>query len=43
MRPALQIDERNYAEKFELTGKTVRKIGISFSSEQRTIVDVKVG
>ena len=38
-----QIDERNYAEKFDFTGKTVRKLGISFSSEKRTIIDVKVG
>ena len=36
-----QIDERNYAEKYDFAGKTVRKLGISFSSEQRTIVDVK--
>ena len=38
-----QIDERNYAEKYDFAGKTVRKLGISFSSEKRTIVDVKVG
>ena len=38
-----QIDERNYAEKYDFTGKTVRKLGISFSSERRTIVDVKAG
>ena len=38
-----QIDERNYAEKYDFSGKTVRKLGISFSSEKRTIVDVKVG
>ena len=36
-----QIDERNYAEKYDFAGKTVRKLGISFSSEQRTIVDAK--
>ena len=36
-----QIDERNYAEKYEFAGKTVRKLGLSFSSEKRTIVDVK--
>ena len=36
-----QIDERNYVEKYDFSGKTVRKLGISFSSEQRTIVDVK--
>ncbi|MDO5318791.1 MAG: AAA family ATPase [bacterium] len=34
-----QIDERNYAEKYEFAGKTVFKLGISFSSEKRTIVD----
>ena len=38
-----QIDERDYAEKYDFAGKTVRKLGISFSSEKRTIVDVKVG
>ena len=38
-----QIDERNYAEKYDFAGKTVRKLGISFSSEKRTIVDVKQG
>ena len=38
-----QIDERNYADKFDFAGKTVRKLGISFSSERRTIVDVKQG
>ena len=37
-----QIDERNYAEKYDFSGKTVRKLGISFSSEKRTIVDVKI-
>ena len=37
-----QIDARNYAEKYDLAGKIVRKIGISFSSERRTIVDVKL-
>ena len=38
-----QIDERNYAEKYDFAGKAVRKLGISFSSEQRTIVDVRQG
>ena len=38
-----QIDERNYAEKYDFVGKTVRKLGISFSFEPCTIVDVKVG
>ena len=36
-----QIDERNYADKYDFAGKTVLKLGISFSSEKRTIVDVK--
>ena len=36
-----QIDERNYADKYDFAGKTVRKLGISFSSEKRTIIDVK--
>ena len=35
-----QIDEKNYAEKYDFAGKTVRKLGISFSSEKRTIIDV---
>ncbi|MDO5318790.1 MAG: AAA family ATPase [bacterium] len=34
-----QIDEKNYAEKYEFAGKKVFKLGISFSSEKRTIVD----
>ena len=38
-----QIDACNYAEKFDLSGKKVLKLGVSFSSEKRTIVDVKVG
>ena len=37
-----QIDEKGYAEKYDFAGKTVRKLGISFSSEKRTIVDVKI-
>ena len=37
----VQIDERDYAGKYDFAGKTVRKLGISFSSEKRTIVDVK--
>ena len=36
-----QIDERDYAGKYDFAGKTVRKLGISFSSEKRTIVDVR--
>jgi len=38
-----QIDERGYAEKFDLTGKKVLKLGLSFSSEKRTVVDVRMG
>ena len=38
-----QIDEKSYASKYDFAGKTVRKIGLSFSSEKRTIVDVKQG
>ena len=34
-----QIDERNYDDKYDFSGKIVKKIGISFSSEKRTIVD----
>ena len=37
-----QIDEKSYAEKYDFAGKTVRKLGLSFSSEKRTIVDVKI-
>ena len=37
-----QIDERNYAEKYDFAGKVVRKLGISFSSEKRTIAGVKI-
>ena len=36
-----QIDTRNYVEKYDFAGKKVTKLGISFSSERRTIVDVK--
>jgi len=36
-----QIDERNYAAKYDFAGKKVTKLGLSFSSEKRTIVDVK--
>ena len=38
-----QIERNNYAEKYDLAGKRVVKIGVSFSSEKRTIVDVKIG
>ena len=33
----VQIDERNYADKYDFSGKTVKKLGISLSSEKRTI------
>jgi len=36
-----QIDERNYADKYDFADKKVTKIGLSFSSEKRTITDVK--
>jgi len=38
-----QIDERQYAEKYDFTGKKVTKLGFSFSSERRTIVDMRIG
>ena len=38
-----QIERNNYAEKFDLSGKKVLKLGVSFSSEKRTITDVKRG
>ena len=38
-----QIDRNGYATKYDLVGKKVVKIGVSFSSEKRTIVDVKIG
>ena len=34
-----QIDEKSYADKFDFTGKKLLKLGISFSSEKRTITD----
>ena len=37
-----QIDRNEYAAKFDFMGKKVVKIGVSFSSEMRTITDVKV-
>ena len=36
-----QIEKNNYAEKYDLVGKRILKLGISFSSEKRTIVEVK--
>ena len=38
-----QIDRNGYATKYDLAGKKVVKIGVSFSSEKRTITDVKIG
>ena len=37
-----QIDERNYAGKYDFAGKAVKKLGLSFSSEKRTIIDMKL-
>ena len=37
-----QIDRNDYAAKYDFAGKKVVKIGVSFSSEQRSITDVKV-
>ena len=37
-----QIERNNYAEKYDLAGKRVVRIGVAFSSEKRTIVDVRV-
>ena len=34
-----QIEEKNYADKYGFAGRKVLKLGISFSSEKRTIVD----
>ena len=36
-----QIERNRYAEKYDFSGKRVFRVGISFSSEKRTIVDVK--
>ena len=36
-----QIDRKGYAEKYLLDGRPVTKIGISFSSEERNIIDWK--
>ena len=38
-----QIERNDYAAKYDLAGKKVMKIGVSFSSEKRTIADVKIG
>ena len=38
-----QIDRNEYAAKYDFAGKKVVKIGASFSSEKRTITEVKVG
>ncbi|MGN0847976.1 MAG: PD-(D/E)XK nuclease domain-containing protein, partial [Kiritimatiellia bacterium] len=37
-----QIDAKDYAAKYDFAGKQVTRIGISFSSERRTIADVKI-
>ncbi|MDD6029638.1 MAG: AAA family ATPase [Kiritimatiellae bacterium] len=37
-----QIDARNYADKYAFAGKKVMKLGLSFSSEKRTVVDARV-
>ena len=39
----LREQTRAYAAKYGLASKPVTKIGISFSSERRTIAEVKVG
>jgi hypothetical protein len=36
-----QIDRKGYAEKYRTDGRTVTKVGLSFSSEQRNISDWK--
>ncbi|MGN0847242.1 MAG: PD-(D/E)XK nuclease domain-containing protein, partial [Kiritimatiellia bacterium] len=36
-----QIDAKDYAAKYDFAGKKVTRIGCSFSSERRTITDVK--
>nr|MCR5453490.1 ATP-binding protein [Bacteroidales bacterium] len=38
-----QIDEKDYAKKFSFEGKHVWKIGVNFSSKERTIDEWKVG
>jgi len=37
-----QIEAKDYAAKYDFSGKKVVKIGVSFSSEKRTIVDTKI-
>ena len=37
-----QIDANDYSEKYDFRGKKLVRIGVSFSSERRTIADVKV-
>jgi len=37
-----QIEAKDYAAKYDFSGKKVIKIGVSFSSEKRTIVDEKI-
>ena len=38
-----QIDRNEYSTKYDFAGKNVVKLGVSFSSEKRTITDVKIG
>ena len=37
-----QIDDRGYAIPYEADGRKVVKVGINFSSEERTISDWKI-
>ena len=37
-----QIDERGYADKYALDGRTVTKVGVAFSSKERNITDWKI-
>ncbi len=36
-----QIDQKGYAEKYRLDGRPITKIGISFSSKERNIIEWK--
>jgi len=38
-----QIDDKQYAKPFEADGRTIYKIGVSFSSETRRIAEWKIG
>ncbi|MGM9674169.1 MAG: PD-(D/E)XK nuclease domain-containing protein, partial [Bacteroidaceae bacterium] len=37
-----QIDLKDYAQKFSLTGLPIVKVGINFDSERRTISDWQI-